>query len=92
MEAGLESLSVGKHHDLLAQIGNREPTTAREASAIVAGIRASKGYLDEQTRDDLEKVPDRSRSKLKRFINEKREMEAAYTRKLVTSVLRHLNC
>jgi succinate dehydrogenase flavin-adding protein (antitoxin of CptAB toxin-antitoxin module) len=92
MEAGLESLFVGKDHDLLAQIGNREPTNAREARAIVAGIRASKGYLDEQTKDDLEKVPDRSRPKLKRFIYEKREMEAAYTRKSVTSVLQHLSC
>jgi hypothetical protein len=66
---------------LLAKIGNKEPTTAREGSAIIAGIRASKGYLDKQTRDDLESMPDRSRSKIKRFIDEKREMEAAYTRK-----------
>jgi hypothetical protein len=71
----------------LAQIGDREPATAREAGAIIANIRASKGYLDEETRDHLENVPDPSRSKIKRFIDERREMEAAFTRKLAALVL-----
>ncbi|KAF2654846.1 hypothetical protein K491DRAFT_599984 [Lophiostoma macrostomum CBS 122681] len=71
---------VGQHRDILERLGENEPSTKLEAQAIIEGIRADKGYLDEDTMQDLENVRARSRETIMRVIEQKREMEASYTK------------
>ncbi|RAR05911.1 hypothetical protein DDE83_007182 [Stemphylium lycopersici] len=70
---------IGKHHAVLTQLGGGEPETALEAAAFLEDIRTSKGYLDEETTSELEKVSPRVRDKMLLMAHQRREMEAAFT-------------
>jgi hypothetical protein len=72
---------VGRHTAVLAQLGDREPSTLLEAKAIIEGIRAEKGYLDADTMDDLSSIRAQSRDNILRIVEQKRETEAAYTKR-----------
>ena len=74
---------VSKHSAVLTRLGNDEPTTAPEAVAFLEEIRTSKGYLDEETRLELEKVSPRLRDKMLLMALQRREMEAAFTTRSV---------
>lgn len=76
------SIAVGQHQQILAELGQREPTTALQANAVLESIRAGKGYLDRQTLLDLETIRTGSRERVLSIIAEKRRTEAAYTTRL----------
>jgi hypothetical protein len=59
----------------------REPSTVLEARAVMESIRVEKGYLDDVTQRDLNTLLPRSRLKIQRIIEAKRETEAAYTKR-----------
>ncbi|KAF2183099.1 hypothetical protein K469DRAFT_690218 [Zopfia rhizophila CBS 207.26] len=70
-----------RHRAVLEGLGDREPSTVLEAQAVIESIRAEKGYLDEETLQDLNSIRDSSRQNILRIIEQKQEMEAAYTRR-----------
>jgi hypothetical protein len=72
---------VFKHKDVLEKLGDREPMTELEAQAVLEDIRASNGYLDEETLQDLSKMRDSSRQYIQRIVNSFRETAAAYTKR-----------
>lgn len=74
---------IGKHHAVLTQLGDGEPETALEAAAFLEDIRTSKGYLDEETTSELEKISPRVRDKMLLMAHQRREMEAAFTTRSV---------
>ena len=71
--------SLGRHSDVLAQLGDREPASLIETQAVIENIRTEKGYLDSETLQDLHKIPEQSRKKVSQLVKLKRETEAAYT-------------
>jgi small-conductance mechanosensitive channel len=73
--------ALGRLGDVYRQLGTREPTNAIEAQAVIENIRAEKGYLDEETLQDLQNLSEQSRDRLLRIVKLKRETEAAYTTK-----------
>ncbi|ORY18241.1 hypothetical protein BCR34DRAFT_596464 [Clohesyomyces aquaticus] len=79
MEAD-NAILVGRHREILEQLGDREPSTILEAQAVLEGIRAEKGYLDLDTLQDLASIRAQSRNNILRIIEQKKETEAAYTR------------
>jgi hypothetical protein len=80
---GNSSVPVGRHHDVLQQLGDAEPTTALEAESVLESIRIAKGYLDDEIKGDIGAMPARSRETVLRMLQEKRDMEAQYTKKWV---------
>lgn len=75
------SLLVGKHHDVLKQLGDGEPSTLLEAEAVIEDIRDKKGYLDPDTLQLVEAMPARNRDKILRAIEQMKDTEANYTRR-----------
>lgn len=73
--------SVGRLRDVLERLEHREPSTELEAQAVIEGIRAEKGYLDEEILRDLNNVAERSRQQILRIVEQKRESEAEYTKR-----------
>jgi hypothetical protein len=73
--------SLSRHCDVFRQLGDREPVTSTEAQAVIENIRAEKGYLDDETLQELNTLGSRTKERLLRIINLKRETEAAYTTK-----------
>ena len=77
-----ENLSlISRHKDVLRRLGDREPSNAPEAQAVIERIRAEKGYLDEKTLHELNSISDESRQSILHIVELKRETEAAYTRR-----------
>jgi hypothetical protein len=72
---------VFKHKDVLERLGDREPMTELEAQAVLEDIRASKGYLDEDTLQDLSRMRDSSRQYIQRIVDSFQETAAAYTKR-----------
>lgn len=58
-----------------------EPSTPREAEVIIERIRAEKGHVDEDTRQELNNISSRSRQNVMRSFERNREMEAQFTRR-----------
>jgi hypothetical protein len=73
--------SLGRHGDVFRELGDREPANSIEAQAIIENIREDKGYLDDETLQDLHTLGQRSQDRLLRIVKLKRETEAAYTTK-----------
>ncbi|USP74759.1 hypothetical protein yc1106_02033 [Curvularia clavata] len=71
--------SLGRHSDVLAQLGDREPANLIEAQAVIEKIRAEKGYLDSETLQDLQKINEQSRKRILNVVQSGRETEARYT-------------
>jgi hypothetical protein len=72
---------VFKHKEVLEKLGDREPSTELEAQAILEGIRASKGYLDEETLQDISKMRESSRQHIQGIVDSFQETVAAYTKR-----------
>ncbi|KAF2001815.1 hypothetical protein P154DRAFT_574818 [Amniculicola lignicola CBS 123094] len=68
------------HRDIYEALGDREPSTTLEAAAVLANIREEKGYVDDEVMEDLNSIRDRSREKILRMYEKKREEEAAHTK------------
>lgn len=75
----LGAAALGRYSDVLAQLGDREPSSLIEAQAVIENIRAEKGYLDNETLQDLRTINEQSRKKILHLVQLKRETEAAYT-------------
>jgi hypothetical protein len=73
--------SLSRHCDVFRQLGDREPINSTEAQAVVENIRAEKGHLDDESLQELNTLGPRTRERLLRIINLKRETEAVYTTK-----------
>ncbi|KAJ4304776.1 hypothetical protein N0V90_000304 [Kalmusia sp. IMI 367209] len=71
-----------KHKEILEELGSREPATTLEAQAVLESIRIAKGYLDEETLQDLYTIRDRSRRTILDLVEKSRETEAAYTKSI----------
>jgi hypothetical protein len=71
--------SLSRDCDVFRQLGGREPANLTEAQAVIENIRAEKGYLDDKTLQELNILDARTKERLLRIINLKRETEAAYT-------------
>ena len=71
--------SLGRHSDVLAQLGDREPASLIETQAVIENIRTEKGYLDSETLQDLHQINEQSRKKILHLVKLKRETEAANT-------------
>jgi hypothetical protein len=69
------------HWDVFKQLGDREPTTAIEAQAVIENIRAEKGHLDDQAVQEVNTLSRPVRETILRIVELKRETEAAYTTK-----------
>jgi hypothetical protein len=72
---------VSKHKEVLEKLGDREPSTEFEAQAVLEGIRASKGYLGEETLQDIRMLRESSRQDIQRVMNSLQETEAGYTKR-----------
>jgi hypothetical protein len=72
---------VFKHKDVLEKLGDREPSTESEAQAVLEGIRASKGYLDEETLEDISRMRESSRQHIQEIVDSFQETVAAYTKR-----------
>jgi hypothetical protein len=72
---------VSRHRDVFKQLGNREPTTAIEAQAIIENIRAKKGHLDDRALQEVNTLSPEVRETILRIVESNRETEAAYTTK-----------
>jgi hypothetical protein len=72
---------VFKHKDVLERLGDREPMTELEAQAVLEDIRASKGYLDEETWQNLGRMRDSSRQYIQRIVDSFQETAATYTKR-----------
>lgn len=79
MDEHMFGTTLGRHSDVLAQLGDREPANLIEAQAVIENIRAEKGYLDNETLQDLCNINEQSRKKILHLVRLKRETEAAYT-------------
>jgi hypothetical protein len=75
------SLLVGKHHDVLKQLRDGEPSNLLETEAVIEDIRDKKGYLDPDAMQLVEAMPARNRDKILRAIKQMKETEANYTRR-----------
>jgi hypothetical protein len=71
--------SLSRDCDVFRQLGDREPANLTEAQAVIENIRAEKGHLDDETLQELNILDARTKERLLRMINLKRETEAAYT-------------
>ena len=71
---------VFKHQDVLEKLGDREPSTEFEAQAVLEGIRASKGYLDEETLQDVSRMRESSKQHMQGVVDLFQETVAAYTK------------
>ncbi|KAF2020387.1 hypothetical protein BU24DRAFT_487023 [Aaosphaeria arxii CBS 175.79] len=72
-------LRQGIHMEELKRLGDREPSTAAEANAVLRAIRLEKGYLDEQTLSDINSIRESSRATVLGFVERHKAIEAAYT-------------
>jgi hypothetical protein len=72
---------VFKHKEVLEKLGDREPSTELEAQAVLEGIRASKGYLDEETLQDISRMRESSRQHIQGIVDSFQETVAAYTKR-----------
>ena len=70
---------VFKHKDVLEKLGEREPSTEFEARAVLEDIRASKGYLDEETLQDISRMRESSKEHIRGIVDSFQETVAAYT-------------
>ncbi|KAF2704317.1 hypothetical protein K504DRAFT_507325 [Pleomassaria siparia CBS 279.74] len=73
---------VGRHCDVLKRLGDGEPSTLLEAEAVIEEIREEKGYLDSETIQHVNSIPNQSRDKVWRRIEKSKENEAAYTKSI----------
>jgi hypothetical protein len=71
----------GRLHEVLERLGDREPSTALEANAVIERIRISKGYLDDETRSELDGISLRGREIILQIFEDARETLAAYTKR-----------
>jgi hypothetical protein len=71
--------SLSRDCDVFRQLGDHEPANLTEAQAVIENIRAEKGHLDDETLQELNILDARTKERLLRMINLKRETEAAYT-------------
>jgi hypothetical protein len=71
--------SLSRDCDVFRQLGDREPANLTEAQAFIENIRAEKGHLDDETLQELNNFDARTKERLLRIINLKRETKAAYT-------------
>ena len=69
---------VFKHKDVLEKLGDREPSTEFEAQAVPKGTRASKGYLDEETLQDVGRMRESSKQHIQGIIDSLQETIVAY--------------
>lgn len=72
---------VFKHKEVLEKLGDQEPSTEFEAQAVLEGIRASKGYLDEETLQDISRMRESSRRHIQGIVDSFQETVAAYTKR-----------
>jgi hypothetical protein len=77
----VSSTTLGRHSEVFRRLGNDEPATTLQTQAVIENIRAEKGYLDDEILQDLHRIGQRSRERLLRIVQLKRETEAAYTTK-----------
>jgi hypothetical protein len=86
--------SLSRHCDVFRQLSDREPVNSTEAQAVIENIRAEKGYLDDETLEELNTLGPRTKERLLRIINLKRETEAAYTTRygIHLAVMLFANC
>lgn len=70
---------ASRFKEVLERLGDDEPTTRSEAQAVLENIRFSKGFLDDETVEALQTIPDRNRDMIMRLVEKGRETEAAYT-------------
>jgi hypothetical protein len=70
-----------KYKDVLQSLGDREPSSKLEAQAVIGSIRAEKGHVDEETRKNIDLMPDGSRQDVWRIIKRMQDTEAAYTKR-----------
>jgi hypothetical protein len=75
--------SLSRDCDVFRQLGDHEPANLTEAQAVIENIRAEKGHLDDETLQELNILDARTKERLLRMINLKRETEAAYTTRYV---------
>jgi hypothetical protein len=75
--------SADRHRAVFQQLGSAEPTTTAEAAAVLFMIRVSKGYLDNESRLDLNKLKSSTLDLMLQYIQEKRDTEAAFTKRFV---------
>lgn len=73
--------SLNKLGGIFRQLGDREPTTAVEAQAVIENIRAEKGHLDKEVVQELHTNSQRTQDVIFNIVKLKRETEAAYTTK-----------
>ena len=76
---------VFKHKNVLEKLGDREPSTEFEAQAVLEDIRASKGYLDEETLQDVRRMRESSKQHIQRIVDSFQETAAAYTKRYSSS-------
>ncbi|KAH8704618.1 hypothetical protein GQ44DRAFT_777898 [Phaeosphaeriaceae sp. PMI808] len=72
--------AFNRHGEVFRKLGDKEPSTRVEAQAVIENIRAEKGYLDEETLQELSTLRQQSQDRLHRIIELKRQTEAAYTK------------
>jgi hypothetical protein len=73
-------MSSGKRHKVLERLGKSEPSTFEDVRAILESIRASKGYVEEQVRLEVNTLSPDIRDSILAVYTEKREGEAAITK------------
>lgn len=74
---------VRKYSAVLAQLGDREPSSILEAQAVIESIRAAKGYLEEDFLRHVRSMPPQSCDKVLQMNERLRETEAAFTTRLI---------
>jgi hypothetical protein len=83
---------VFKHKEVLEKLGDREPSTEFEAQAVLEGIRASKGYLDEETLQDISRMRESSRQHIQGIVDSFQETVAAYTKRYSSGSIFRIRC
>jgi hypothetical protein len=89
--------SLSRGCDVFRQLSDRKPANLTKAQAVIENTRAEKGYLDDETLQELNILNARTKERLLRITNLKRETKAAHTTryaillrvKLFTSFLKY---
>lgn len=70
---------VGDYSEVLEELGDEEPSTKRQAWAVLESIRQGKGYLDTESLQELNDLSPQLHSRILRTFDKCRATEAAYT-------------
>jgi hypothetical protein len=70
-----------EYGDVPDELKRREPSTPHEAAIFIKDIRKQKGYVDEELREELQKLTECSRITVEDWRKGRRDREAAFTRR-----------